>query len=48
MDTQMAKNKMGLRRRVVNLLVHLLLAVLALIWIGAALTFGRWAAEAAS
>jgi len=33
MENQLAKNKMSPRRKIVNLLVHLLLAVLALIWI---------------
>ena len=33
MDNQMAKNKLSPRRRLVNFLVHLLLAVLALIWV---------------
>ena len=33
MEKQMDKNKQSLRRRIVNLLVHILLAVLAIIWV---------------
>ena len=33
MENQMAKNTMSPRRRIVNILVHVLLGILAIIWV---------------